>query len=120
MTIPYKNKNLLLLNKITFHCMMNTNLNEDQRKKGEPTPPNITYSARMEKCDNIIYVWEVDKSVDTEKYVIQRNINENKTETSWNTSEEMIYECPGDASPVVTEDCVNEEHEDSNQNYLIW
>ena len=29
---------------------------------------------------------------------------------------EVVYECPDDTSPVVMEDCLNDEHEDSIRN----
>ena len=46
-------------------------------------------------------------------------MNKNETETTRDTLEEVIYECPDDTSPYMMEDCVSEEHEDRNQNYLI-
>ena len=46
-------------------------------------------------------------------------MNENKTETTPDNSEEVIDECPYEISPVAMEYCVNEEHKDSNQNDYI-
>ena len=46
--------------------------------------------------------------------MVYRNTDENKTETTGYTSEEVIYECPYDTSPVVMEDSVNKEQKDSN------
>ena len=47
------------------------------------------------------------------------NMNENDTETNLYALEESIYEWLDDTSPVVMEDCVNEELDGSNKHYLI-
>ena len=53
------------------------------------------------------------------EYVVHINMNEKETETTRDTLEELINECPDEKSPVVMEYCVNREHEKINQSNLI-
>ena len=80
MTVPYKNKKLLLENEITLHFMMRNNLNEDQRNKVKETPQEITPPSMIEECDNILVGEEEEKAIDTKNTdMIHRNMNENET-----------------------------------------
>ena len=46
-------------------------------------------------------------------------MNENETQTTWDTLERLTNEWTDETYPVVMEDCVNKEHKDINQNDLI-
>ena len=51
--------------------------------------------------------------------MMNRNMNENDTETNLYAMEELLYELSDDTSSFVREDSVKEELEYNNQNYLI-
>ena len=61
-----------------------------------------------------MYKRQVNQQTQKIEDVVYSNTNENKTETTGYTSEEVIYKFPYYTSPVVMEDSVNKEQKDSN------